>query len=92
LEQRKLDDAVLLFTLAASDTSIWYTPTMGRAVARWQAHQADDALLDFASAVNTEPQWLIPRLVMAFYSPRVANSVAEMRAEREKRLVAAQKR
>jgi beta-barrel assembly-enhancing protease len=92
LEQRKLDDAIQRFTLAASDTSIWYTPTMGRAVARWQAHQAEDALRDFASAINTEPQWLNPKLVQAFYSPLVANSVVEIEAEREKRLIAEQKR
>ncbi len=89
LEQHELDDAIQRFTLASSDHSIWYTPTMGRAIARWQAHKPDEALQDFATAVRAEPRWLNQRVVQALYSPLVTQSVQEMQAERQRRLTAA---
>jgi len=93
LEQSKADSAVVRFGIPADQTvsgAQWNTPAMGRAIARWYSHRADDALKDYASAVQLEPRWMNERMVRAFYSPRVAKSVAEMQAEQAKRLQAKQ--
>ncbi|PYV40643.1 MAG: hypothetical protein DMG06_19655 [Acidobacteria bacterium] len=62
LEQHQLDDAIRRFGAAATETS-WDLPVMGRAIARWQAHQTDDALKDLESARNASPEWRNPRWV-----------------------------
>jgi predicted Zn-dependent protease len=58
---------------------------MGTAVAKWESRQNDDALAHFAVAIRQEPAWLNDRWVKALYAPDVAMSIAEMRAERERR-------
>ncbi len=68
------------------------SPLMGRAIARWQARQTEQALADFDSAVKALPQWLNPKWVNALYPLNVARSVAEMQADRDRRLEAARRR
>ena len=58
---------------------------MVRAVARWQAQEHDQALLDFNLAVGGQPEWGNSSWVKALYSPLVAQSIQEMQAERERR-------
>ena len=58
---------------------------MGAAVAKWESRQPDDALVHFGVAIRDEPVWLNGRWVKALYAPDVAESIAEMRAERERR-------
>ena len=58
---------------------------MARASALWLARQPDDALRNFESAVNDQPEWSNPQWVQALYSPLVTKSVQEMRSERERR-------
>jgi predicted Zn-dependent protease len=58
---------------------------MVRAVARWQAQQHDQALLDFNNALGGQPEWENSRWVKALYSPLIAQSIQEMQAERERR-------
>jgi predicted Zn-dependent protease len=58
---------------------------MERAVARWQAQEPDQAMLDFNPALSRQPEWNNPSWVSALYSPLVARSVQEMQAERERR-------
>jgi len=56
-----------------------------RAVARWQAREPDQALQEYAVAVGAHPEWENPAWVKALYSPLVAQSVEEMRAEQNRR-------
>jgi len=84
LEQQQLDDAICRFGAAVTEPS-WHSPLMGRAVARWQAHQAEQALRDFHDAAQTFPEWTNPQWVEALYPPSVAQAVAQMNAEWEKR-------
>jgi hypothetical protein len=58
---------------------------MGLAVAEWQAQQIDRATGVFASVSNSEPEWLNPRWVGALYSPGVAKTLEELKAEQKKR-------
>jgi predicted Zn-dependent protease len=58
---------------------------MGLAVAEWQAQQFDRAVGEFAGASFSQPEWLNPQWVAAVYSPRVAKSIEELKAEQKKR-------
>ena len=58
---------------------------MARAVAFWQANEADSAMGDFDRGVAGQPEWLNSQWVKALYSPLVAQSVEQMKAERERR-------
>jgi len=80
LNERRFDDASRRFTSAAAAVTSWNSPIMGRAVARWQAHQTADALKDFESVIKTAPEWRNPRWVKALFPASVAQSVAEMDA------------
>jgi beta-barrel assembly-enhancing protease len=84
LEQHQLVDAIRHFSVAIADND-WNSPQMGRAVARWQARQTDEALEDYEAVAKGQPEWRNPRWVKALYSPAVAQGVAEMEAERDKR-------
>jgi predicted Zn-dependent protease len=92
LEQNKLDAAIQQFRSAGGRREVgfaqWNTPQMGLAIALWRAHQVDEALKNYEPAANAEPRWTNPLLVRAFYSPQVAQSVAELQAEQTKRLEA----
>jgi predicted Zn-dependent protease len=84
LNERRFDFAIRRFTSAAAAVTSWNSPIMGRAVARWQAHQTADALKDFESVTKTAPEWRNPRWVQALFPASVAQSVAEMDAEQQK--------
>jgi predicted Zn-dependent protease len=86
LEEHQLEYAIQRFTAAAADTS-WSSPVMGRAIARWQAHQTEDALKDFESATKISPEWRNPRWVNALFPLSARQSVAEMDTEWQKRQV-----
>ncbi|HTS38722.1 MAG TPA: M48 family metalloprotease [Candidatus Solibacter sp.] len=58
--------------------------TMAEAVARWQAREQEAALVEYDKAMVGQPQWGNPEWVKALYSPLVAQSVQEMREERER--------
>lgn len=58
---------------------------MALAVALWQANEADTALGDFDRAMAGQPEWDNPQWVQALYSPLVADSVQQMKEERERR-------
>jgi len=58
---------------------------MVRAVARWQAQEQEQALVDFKVALVGEPEWGNSSWVKALYSPLVAQSIQGMQAERERR-------
>jgi beta-barrel assembly-enhancing protease len=92
MESNQFDAAIQRFSSAegwqAYGFGQWNTPQMGMAVAFWRSHRADDALKNYEPAVNAEPRWTNPTLVRAFYSPTVAESVAEMQAELAKRVEA----
>jgi predicted Zn-dependent protease len=57
---------------------------MAQGVAYWQARETDSALRDYDRAVAGHPEWANPKWVKALYSPLVAQSVEEMKAERER--------
>jgi tetratricopeptide (TPR) repeat protein len=58
---------------------------MARAVALWRAQRQDEAMISFESASGKRPEWENPRWVRALYSPGVAETVRQMKAERERR-------
>jgi predicted Zn-dependent protease len=90
LENNELDAAVQRFTGREGRRTLgfaqWNAPRMGLAIAQWRLHRADDAMKNYEGAVDAEPRWTNPALVRAFYSPSVAQSVAEMQAEQTKRV------
>jgi predicted Zn-dependent protease len=57
---------------------------MAQGVAYWQARERDSALRDYEQAVAGQPEWENQKWVKALYSPLVAGSVEEMKAERER--------
>jgi hypothetical protein len=61
---------------------------MGLAIALWRAQRADEAMKNYEVASTGEPRWTVSLQVQTFYSPGVAQSVAEMQAESVKRLEA----
>ena len=58
--------------------------TMTTAVANWQARETDNALRNFDFAIAARPEWDNANWVKVLYSPLVARSVGEMKAERER--------
>jgi hypothetical protein len=57
---------------------------MAQGVAYWQARETETALRDYDRGVAAQPEWENPKWVRALYSPVVARSVEEMKAERER--------
>jgi tetratricopeptide (TPR) repeat protein len=57
---------------------------MAQGVAYWQARETDSALRDYDRAVAGQPEWENSKWVKALYSPLAAQSVEEMKAERER--------
>ena len=55
------------------------------AVAEWQAQQFDRAVNEFVGASMIQPEWLNPKWVGALYSPGVAKTIEELKAEQKKR-------
>jgi predicted Zn-dependent protease len=58
---------------------------MAQGVAFWQASETDSAMGDFDRAIAGQPEWDNPQWVRALYSPLVADSVQQMKEERERR-------
>ena len=58
---------------------------MGLAVAEWQAQQHDRALSEFYSISYAQPEWLNSQWVGALYSPGVAKTIEELKAEQKKK-------
>jgi predicted Zn-dependent protease len=97
IEQHNLEAALQRFESAtAGDPSSEYglpnqrrgpfnERRMGLAVAEWQAQQLDRAVNEFTGASMTQPEWLNPKWVGALYSPGVAKTIEEMKAEQKKR-------
>jgi predicted Zn-dependent protease len=56
----------------------------GVAVAEWQAHRFDYAVGELFAASIAQPEWLNPQWVGALYSPGVAKTVEELKAEHRK--------
>jgi predicted Zn-dependent protease len=84
IEQHTLADALqsLGRTSGSGETAERQT---ARAVALWQAKRQDEALTNFESAARHQPEWENPHWVKALYSPGVAVTIGQMKAEREKR-------
>jgi len=58
---------------------------MAQAVAYWQAKEPDPALNNYDLATSGQPEWGNSKWVWGLYSPLVARSVEEMKAEQERR-------
>lgn len=58
---------------------------MARAVVLWLSQEREEGLYGFKAALRSQPEWGNPAWVKALYSPTVAQSVQEMRAEQEVR-------
>jgi predicted Zn-dependent protease len=89
LEINETDKAIVRFGIPESTPithpAQWNTPQMGLAIGLWKTHQYDDAIKTYEAATQAEPRWLDERLVRIFYSPLVAQSVAEMQVEETRR-------
>ena len=84
IEQHTLADALqsLEGSYEASETP---ERQMARAVALWQARRQDEAMIDFQSALQRQPEWENPHWVRALYSPGVFDTVQQMKSERKRR-------
>jgi predicted Zn-dependent protease len=85
IEIRRYNDALQTLNGAVYEQKIQPERAIIRAVARWQAQEHDQALLDFNVALDGHPEWENSSWVQALYSPRVTQSIQEMQAERERR-------
>ena len=97
IEQHNLEAAMLRFNLSNGGPSslesggeihrqrLFNERGIGLAVAEWQAQQHDRALSDFMNVANTQPEWLNPKWVAALYSPGVARTIEELKAEQKRR-------
>ncbi len=97
VEQRNLESALARFQSASPYSSIAHeSPSqrrrlfnerrVGLAVAEWQAGQFDRASSEFYGATYPQPEWLNPQWVKALYSPGVAKTIEELKAEQKKRV------
>lgn len=85
IEIRRYGDALQMVQNTGYAAGIEPEKAMARAVARWQAQEQDQALVDFNIALVGEPEWGNSNWVKALYSPLVAQSIQGMQAERERR-------
>ena len=84
IEQHALADA-LQSLQAGYDQGENAERQMARAVALWRAQRQDEAMISFESASGKQPEWENPRWVKALYSPEVAETIQQMKTERERR-------
>jgi predicted Zn-dependent protease len=85
IENRRLADAMQSLNTTYETSNDRPDRVMARAVALWQAKEQEDALRDFATAAARQPEWDNARWVKALYSPLVAESVEQIRAEQKRR-------
>ena len=85
IEVRRYGDALQTLGSATYATGVESQNAMARAVARWQAQEPDQAMVDFNAALSAAPVWSNSKWISALYSPLVARSVQEMQVERERR-------
>ena len=85
IEVRRYGVALQTLEMTVSQQQTEPERAMARAVARWQAQEHDQALLDFNVALGGQPEWGNPSWVKALYSPLVGQSIQEMQSERERR-------
>jgi tetratricopeptide (TPR) repeat protein len=86
IEMRRFSDAIHSLDSATYEQHIAPDRAIVRSVAEWQAREQDSALQDFEVALRGKPEWQNSAWVNALYSPLVAQSVQEMKEERERRL------
>ena len=88
IETRRLADALQMaqnsYEQDTERTDREMAGPMVIAVARWQARERREALVEFQSAIARQPQWKNPKWVGALYSRLVLSSVQEMEAELER--------
>ena len=84
IEIRRYSDALQQLESTSYERQASSQKAIVQAVAHWQAQEHEESLRDFDVAVSAEPVWQNPNWVKALYSPLVAQSVQEMRAERER--------
>jgi beta-barrel assembly-enhancing protease len=85
IEVLRYGDALQTLEGTSAEHGIQPETAMARAVARWQAQEHEQAMLDFGVALGEQPEWGDPSWVKALYSPLVVQSIQEMQAERERR-------
>jgi tetratricopeptide (TPR) repeat protein len=96
VQQHNLEGAIQRFSNNGYDPStatrspntrrrVFIERLMGLAVAEWQAKQPDRALGEFTGVLDRRPEWLNPKWVGALYSPEVAKTIEELKAEQTKR-------
>ena len=97
VEQRNLEAALTRFnsgfdagipTEASHRTNVLTERRIGRAVAQWQSQQFNQAVMTFHAASASQPEWLNPKWAEALYSPGVAKTIEELKAEQKKRHLA----
>ena len=90
IEVRRYSDAI-----QTANNGVWESGTgpdqrvlseraMAQAVAFWQAREPGSALSEFERAMAGQPEWGNANWVKALYSPLVAQTMQEMKAERER--------
>jgi tetratricopeptide (TPR) repeat protein len=85
IEIRRYGDALQSLNGIAYEQDVHLERAIVRAVANWQAQEHDEAMHDFDIALEAQPEWENSNWVKAIYSPLVAQSIQQMRAERERR-------
>lgn len=90
IELRRYSDAIQTVNNGAfasssvADQHLENARAMAQAVAFWLAKEPGSALSEFERATAGQPEWEDANWVRALYSPLVAQTVQEMKAERER--------
>ena len=85
IEMRRYADALGVLAASGYEPRNYPEMEMATAVARWQAQEKEQAMVNFNTAVAGQPEWDNANWVRALYSPLVARTIQEMQAERERR-------
>jgi beta-barrel assembly-enhancing protease len=90
IEIRRYSDAIQTAQNGSGDAdnnpvqNVQSERAMAQAVAFWLAREPGSALSEFNRATSGQPEWDDANWVKALYSPLVAQTVQEMKAERER--------
>ncbi len=85
IEVRHYGDALARLESVSYEAQVRAEKALIRAVIHWRTEEHEQALSDFDTAVAAQPEWANSNWVKSLYSPMVWQSVAEMRAESERR-------